>query len=204
MYCKNCGKELPEDAKFCVQCGIQVERKTIDVQNKEKAVFPFSYSRRDFDYVYLKCTKCGEELFRPKNFFKFSDDGDKVYLNYSIICPTCKSTAPRYSSFSKSNPEQFDGLEVPQGGSVSSAQKTDSDGSANSGRRCPKCGGEMNIQTVSESTGTGCFTVILYIILALTVIGLFILIPLALRKKTETVTYAVCQNCGYKERIDGQ
>ena len=21
MYCKNCGKELPDDAKFCMECG---------------------------------------------------------------------------------------------------------------------------------------------------------------------------------------
>ena len=25
MYCKNCGKELPENAKFCPKCGAEQE-----------------------------------------------------------------------------------------------------------------------------------------------------------------------------------
>ena len=67
------------------------------------------------------------------------------------------------------------------------------------GRVCPKCGGTMAIQTISESRKAGCFTIILYILLAISILGLFILIPLMLRRKTETVTYAVCQKCGYKK-----
>jgi len=27
MFCKNCGRELPEDAKFCVQCGASMKQK---------------------------------------------------------------------------------------------------------------------------------------------------------------------------------
>lgn len=71
-------------------------------------------------------------------------------------------------------------------------------------RLCPKCGGSMMIQTVSESRKSGCGTILLYIILCLTILGILIVIPLALRKKTETVTYAVCQNCGYRERRFGR
>lgn len=71
-----------------------------------------------------------------------------------------------------------------------------------SGRKCPKCGNHnIQYQTVTESKGTGCLTILLYVILALTVFGLLIVIPLMLRKKTETVTYAVCQNCGHKWQI---
>ena len=67
------------------------------------------------------------------------------------------------------------------------------------GVKCPKCGQHLvQFQTVTESKKAGCFTVILYIILACTIFGLFIVIPLMLRKKTRTVTYAVCQNCGHK------
>lgn len=66
---------------------------------------------------------------------------------------------------------------------------------------CPKCGGRMQIQTVSESRKAGCLTILLYVLLAVSLLGLFILIPLMLRKKTETVTYAVCQSCGFKKRI---
>lgn len=68
----------------------------------------------------------------------------------------------------------------------------------NSGRTCPKCGGLMTIQAVTESRKSGCGTILLYVLLALTIFGLLIVIPLTLRKKTETVTYAVCQRCGHK------
>lgn len=72
----------------------------------------------------------------------------------------------------------------------------------NTGRRCPRCGQHnVQYQTVTESKKTGCFTVILYILLAITVLGLFIVIPLMMRKKTNTVTYAVCQNCGHRWKV---
>lgn len=71
-----------------------------------------------------------------------------------------------------------------------------------SGRSCPRCSSHnIAYQTVTESRKSGCGTVLLYVILALTVFGLLIVIPLMLRKKTETVTYAVCQNCGNRWRI---
>ena len=73
----------------------------------------------------------------------------------------------------------------------------------NGERRCPHCGGLMAPQTVTEYRKAGCFTVLLYIILCLTVLGILIVIPLALRKKTETVTYMVCQQCGRRQRLFG-
>lgn len=77
-------------------------------------------------------------------------------------------------------------------------------GSTNvSGRSCPRCSSHnITYQTVTEARKSGCGTVLLYVILALTVFGLLIVIPLMLRKKTETVTYAVCQNCGNRWRIN--
>ena len=69
-----------------------------------------------------------------------------------------------------------------------------------SGPVCPRCGGPMTYQTVTESRKAGCLTVLLYIILALTIFGLLIVIPLALRRKTTTVTYATCQHCGYRQK----
>lgn len=67
---------------------------------------------------------------------------------------------------------------------------------------CPKCGSQaVQFQTVTESKKTGCFTILVYIILAVTIVGWVILIPLMLRKKTETVTYAVCQSCGLRRRV---
>lgn len=68
-------------------------------------------------------------------------------------------------------------------------------------RRCPHCGGIMQIQTVVESRKSGCGSCLLYFILFISLLGWLILIPLLLRKKTETVTYAVCQNCGYQKEL---
>lgn len=68
--------------------------------------------------------------------------------------------------------------------------------------RCPKCGSEnIAINTYQESRGAGCFTVLFYIILAFTILGLLIVIPLMLRKKTRTVTACVCKTCGHKWKI---
>lgn len=67
---------------------------------------------------------------------------------------------------------------------------------------CQKCkGNNITYQTVSESRKVGCCTIIVYILLAISLLGWLILIPLLLRKKTETVTYAVCQDCGYRWRM---
>ena len=66
---------------------------------------------------------------------------------------------------------------------------------------CPKCGGTMTVQTVVEDNPAGCGLILFYILLAVTILGLFILVPMLLRKKTETVTYAVCQSCGYRARV---
>lgn len=62
---------------------------------------------------------------------------------------------------------------------------------------CPRCHSHnISVQTISESRKSGCGTIILYILLTLTIFGILIIIPLLLRKKTETNTYCVCQNCG--------
>lgn len=67
---------------------------------------------------------------------------------------------------------------------------------------CQRCGGPVVVQTVSESRDDGCMMMLLYILLAVTILGLLIVIPLALRKKTELHTYATCQRCGYRYQIN--
>ena len=67
---------------------------------------------------------------------------------------------------------------------------------------CKKCGSDnISYQTVTESRKTGCLTILIYLILAISVLGWVVLIPLLLRRKNEAVTYDVCQNCGNKWKI---
>ena len=69
-------------------------------------------------------------------------------------------------------------------------------------RHCPRCGGHnVQFQTVAEARKTGCMTVLFYIFLAITILGWLILIPILLRKKTRTVTYGICQSCGYRWKV---
>jgi len=69
-------------------------------------------------------------------------------------------------------------------------------------RACSKCNStNITYQTVTESRAMGCGTIILYLLLAITILGLLIVIPLMLRKKNDTVTYAVCQSCGHRWRV---
>ena len=69
--------------------------------------------------------------------------------------------------------------------------------------RCPNCGGKMTMQTVVEPRKLGCGMLLLCILLSATILGL-LLVFLILRKRTEPVTYAVCQLCGTRIRMPGQ
>lgn len=67
---------------------------------------------------------------------------------------------------------------------------------------CPKCGStNVTVQALAEQKKRGCLSVLIYIILALTVVGLIILIPLLRGNKSKTRTYAICQNCGNRWRV---
>lgn len=64
---------------------------------------------------------------------------------------------------------------------------------------CPRCQcRDLEFQTIEEHKSAGCLLILWYIFLAITLIGLFVLIPILLRKKTRTVTYCICKNCGYR------
>ncbi|WP_320920278.1 zinc ribbon domain-containing protein [Eisenbergiella porci] len=63
---------------------------------------------------------------------------------------------------------------------------------------CPECGShDVFYTTAKEPIPLDMGTVILYIVLALTCCGLFVLIPILLSPKERTVTYATCKTCGY-------
>ncbi len=63
---------------------------------------------------------------------------------------------------------------------------------------CPNCKSDkISVQMVSEQQRRGFLKVLLYIILACTIIGLILLIPLLRGQKSKTKKYCVCQNCGH-------
>lgn len=64
---------------------------------------------------------------------------------------------------------------------------------------CKKCGCTYITYTpVAVTKKAGCLTVLFYIFLAMTVLGWAVLIPILLRRETETEMYACCTSCGYK------
>lgn len=37
MYCMNCGKELPDEAKFCVNCGAKISKMLRNIGAEENS-----------------------------------------------------------------------------------------------------------------------------------------------------------------------
>lgn len=68
---------------------------------------------------------------------------------------------------------------------------------------CSKCGSQnVANQVVTENKKRGCLTVLIYIVLlCIPIIGWIALFCLIRGKKSKTVTYAVCQNCGKRWKI---
>ena len=68
---------------------------------------------------------------------------------------------------------------------------------------CQRCGSNnVQVQAVSEVKSRGCLTVLLYLVLlCIPVIGWIALFFLIKGRKSKTVNYAVCQNCGYRRKL---
>lgn len=62
---------------------------------------------------------------------------------------------------------------------------------------CKKCGGHnISVQNVAEQKKRGCFSVMMWILLAVCTCGLILIIPALSRNGSKTVSYAVCNDCG--------
>lgn len=68
---------------------------------------------------------------------------------------------------------------------------------------CQRCGSNnVQVQAVSEVKSRCCLTVFLYLVLlCIPVLGWIALFLLIKGRKSKTVSYAVCQNCGYRWRL---
>ena len=212
MFCQHCGAQLQEGAKFCVECGAMTERQ----EAVARVPGTLRIFRKDTGTIFKTSIYIDGELkdsisngktvafmlqpgvhnleLKTKNMADFSyqitiDEGIVTEFRFQLAMGMTKGSHKMLGiSNVGSNMEH------------APAPINRMDRKA-PGRSCPKCGGEMNMQTVSESRKAGCGTILLYIVLCLTIFGILIVIPLALRRKTETVTYAVCQSCGYRQIV---
>ncbi len=226
VYCTNCGEKLNDNARFCHKCGSPVGQ--ADPIIKESLPVEVELFRRSSDWygtiqsqVYIDDNPVaylgnadriyigvepGEHTLTVymKNKVRLTDSaffvaesGERLYYVYAfddmVGNAKCIDTNCRRAQAVTYPAQQTAEVQAP-------VRKAPAD-RAPSGPRCPKCHGPMVTQMVSESRKAGCGTILLYVLLALTIFGLLIVIPLALRKKTDTVTYSVCQNCGYKRII---
>lgn len=122
------------------------------------------------------CPNCGTDLSSTKT--NINDESETIVNNY-------------YSAPNSSNQDN-----------TSNNYKSDALGNNKPKRICPKChNSNITYQTVTEQKKTGCLTVLIYFLLAISCIGWLVLIPLLTKKKDQTVTYAVCQNCGHRWKI---
>jgi uncharacterized membrane protein YvbJ len=80
MFCLNCGKELPDDAKFCSGCGKQIEAKEKEIINKVPV-----------------CSSCGEELI-PGNKFC-------IKCGTPVNTPSITNISPPAETFVNITPE---------------------------------------------------------------------------------------------------
>ena len=159
------------------------------------------------------CEYCGKPLANDARFC--SGCGHKVSKQEISIpsqryyCTKCNALVPEGTQFCHKCgkvgvPAVFDSsddqIEYP---SYSSATHGSIPVTQSSRHQCPWCSSRnIHYQVINESKPMGCFTFLFYLLLALTILGLLIVIPLMLRKKTETHTYAICQSCGRRWRIN--
>ena len=222
MYCINCGTKLSDNAKFCHECGAPCAQSD-SCQNKscQTEPVPLRIERTRsgggiavavqvfIDGVHVGAVKYGDELNvfvlpgqhhvhtkmkgsgSGEDDFYIPEDATNAEYVFRITGLDCHSERVRF--YTDGSRESINASRTV----TRAAAPTRTAGQ----KICPRCGGSMTIQTVTEAKKTGCGTILLYILLAVTVLGLLIVIPLALRNKTETVTYSVCQNCGYRTRI---
>lgn len=220
-YCSQCGHLVSRGDKFCPACGYSLETKTeyagFCLKREKKTYFCAAVNDVYLDYQMVCQLKNGErynatiplgehhlELIDKKNFNK-SIYSERFTIDKAGLLMT-------YSASLKVNDMREEplpsGYQVEQPAtpvlSPSALEQNDvhtkASMSARSGRKCPKCGGTMTFQVVAEHKKAGCGTILFYILLSITILGLLVVIPLLLRNKTNNKTYAVCQSCGYRQK----
>jgi predicted RNA-binding Zn-ribbon protein involved in translation (DUF1610 family) len=98
--------------------------------------------------------------------------------------------------------EEMIGNSCPNCGTSTAARPKKSLYTSMKAKRCPKCRSkDVSFQRFTEEKKSGCLTYLWYILLTFTCFGLFIVLPLGLRNRTKSGTYAICNNCGHTWKV---
>ncbi len=224
IYCPECGKEVSDRAASCPNCGCPMATETLTnasfcLQRNYKGFLCAVRYDVFLDNQLWGVLKNGDSLSASlpcgthhlrindkNNHNKTVYESDFILGNENLTFSFSAATKLKMNAASSPVAIQTNNYQPQFSNNYSRTTPTyiphpAAENTPPARNRCPRCGGFMTIQTISEERKSGCFTVLLYILLALTLLGLLIVIPLMLRRKTETVTYTICQNCGYKKRL---
>ncbi len=199
MICPNCGKET--EGSFCANCGAGMQnnqapgnpqtqpapdqpqyQQAPPQQQPPQQAYP-NQQQQYQQPVYSQI---------PPNAIKVCPHCGNVASAYAVQCPRCgvDIAALPYQMPQPVQPIQPQPYQEP----VAVQNR--------SGLVCPHCHSQnISVQAVAELKKNGCGMILLYILLACTVIGLFLLIPIMRGQKSKTQSYAVCQSCGHRWKI---
>lgn len=203
-FCMQCGAKIPDSAKFCPECGASIvgTERSVDMVPAPKLGTIRVYRRSNFNTGAFDCAVTVDNG-QPQKIA----DGCEINIettagNHDVVI-TSGASIQRYSIVVPANGVETVSFSLGDGKSQTKASTNGNN------IRCPKCGGEVNFQTVTESSGLGCGSfigVILFALLAClisVVLGIIIFVIgmiLIVKGSDETVTYAVCQKCGHRFR----
>lgn len=228
IKCPECAHDLSDKAAACPYCGcpasvwqesVQTEEKEIPAEPEETVEYPFVFVSENEQFLNLRCNCCHKIVHIPRASVRLNENQESYTILGTYHCSGCDLALESGQRLCPLPPETVQ-KEVVRCALCGEIKRVPGERCVNCGSfgeksgletvsvprpgsnvitKCPQCGGVMNVQVINEEQGAGCGTMLLYAILALTVVGILIVIPLAMRKK-ETIarSYAVCQNCGYK------
>lgn len=168
----------------------------------------------------MKCPKCGNEISPSDKFC--TSCGEKIEsVRYcqncgkpidGRFCTNCGTDSQQQAIPQTATPSVQKGWGYPQpytppqpptyqtSKTVTIIQQQPS--GSRSGLHCPRCHStNIDSSVFAQPQKTGCLMVIIYIILACTIVGWLVLIPLiAGNSRSKQVTAFVCKNCGHTWR----
>lgn len=84
-YCRNCGKPIEKNTKFCTNCGAEVFEERIDVEKEKKELEEF----RNKENIYMIVVICMYVLPYLLEHFNFVSDSFSSFINPLVyLCAT--------------------------------------------------------------------------------------------------------------------